>query len=64
MIFAGWFGPVGIAALYYALHAEKETGNSLVWPLTALIICASVFTHGINAAPFSRILKKGERRRA
>lgn len=58
MLFSGWFGPVGIAALYYALHAEKETGNAVVWPLTVLVICASVFAHGITAAPFSRVLKR------
>lgn len=64
MLFAGWFGPIGIAALYYALHAEKETGNTLIWPLTSLVICASVFAHGITAAPFSRLLKRRARGKA
>lgn len=58
MVFSGWFGPVGIAALYYALHAEKETGNALIWPLATLVICASVVAHGATAAPFSRLLKR------
>lgn len=62
MAFAGWFGPVGIAALYYALHAEKETGNALVWPLATLVICTSVVAHGFTAAPFSRVLKRVARR--
>lgn len=58
MVFAGWFGPIGIAALYYSLHAETKTGNPILWPITSLVICASILAHGITAAPFSRYLKK------
>jgi sodium/hydrogen antiporter len=63
MIFAGWFGPVGIAALYYALLAEKLTGLEMLWPVTSLMICVSVIPHGITATPFSRLLGRRERQR-
>ena len=31
--FLGWFGPVGVAALYYGTFAARETGDPAVWPL-------------------------------
>jgi len=54
--FAGWFGPIGISALYYAtLLRDHEYGEQL-WGLTTLAVTLSVFAHGATAAPFSRWL--------
>jgi sodium/hydrogen antiporter len=54
-LFVGWFGPIGIGALYYAAFAFGETGHEEVWAVGSLVICASVLVHGITASPFSRL---------
>jgi NhaP-type Na+/H+ or K+/H+ antiporter len=50
-LFIGWFGPIGIAAIFYAMVATKHTGNPMLWHLTTLVVCASVLVHGMTAAP-------------
>lgn len=52
-LFVGWFGPLGIAALYYAAYLRGETGNEDIWVVASLVICASIVVHGITATPFS-----------
>lgn len=54
LLFAGWFGPLGVAALFYAVLAIEHTGESIVWPITTLAIAASVLAHGLTAAPLTR----------
>lgn len=53
-LFYGWFGPVGIAAIFYAMIAMHETGYAEIWTLTSLIIAASVIGHGMTSTPFSK----------
>ncbi len=53
--FLGWFGPIGIAAIYYASLAEKQTGDPLYWHVTSALILASVISHGVSAAPLTRL---------
>jgi sodium/hydrogen antiporter len=53
-LFIGWFGPIAVAAIYYATLMEHRLGNPLVWEVTSLIVCASVLAHGMTAAPFTR----------
>lgn len=48
-VFLGWFAPVGVAAIYYALHAIERTGSDLVWHVTSFVIVASIVAHGITA---------------
>ena len=31
-VFAGWFGPIGAAALYYAMLIHDQTGSARFWP--------------------------------
>lgn len=50
-VFLGWFGPIGVAAIYYALHVLHETGNPAVWHVTSLVVAASVVVHGITSGP-------------
>lgn len=57
--FAGWFGPIGVAALYYATMASRRTDLSEVWPVVSLLVCASVIAHGITATPLSRLYARG-----
>ena len=52
--FAGWFGPIGAAALFYAMMIQDETGSAELWPAISLAIGASVVAHGITSTPFTR----------
>ncbi len=54
-LFLGWFGPIGIAALYYAALALREVGNEEIWWAGSLIICASILAHGVAATPFTKL---------
>lgn len=54
--FLGWFGPIGVAAVFYAALAVRHTGNEQIWTLTSLLVCASVVAHGVTAAPLTRRL--------
>jgi sodium/hydrogen antiporter len=53
-LFIGWFGPIGIAAIYYAALAEGEYELPLIWPVVSLVICASVVAHGVSGAPLTK----------
>ena len=55
-LFDGWFGPVGVAALFYATLAVHETGLEVVWEAASLVIFASVALHGVTATPFTKLL--------
>jgi len=55
VLFLGWFGPIGAAALYYAAFALRETGMEEVWVVGSLVICASVVVHGVTATPLTKL---------
>lgn len=44
--FMGWFGPIGIAAVFYATLAVRETGIEAIWPIVTLVVAGSVLVHG------------------
>ncbi len=52
----GWFGPIGVAALYYLghLHAEGVT-DPRVWAAGTLVVASSTIVHGFSAGP-ARVL--------
>ena len=52
-LFAGWFGPVGAAALFYALEAQDLTGRTDLWPIVSLAATASVVAHGVTGTHLS-----------
>lgn len=55
--FLGWFGPLGVAAIYYATYVERyhlPEGERLFAAAT-LAICASVVVHSITATPLVRL---------
>lgn len=52
--FVGWFGPIGVAALYYATHAHEKLHEPLVWSVPSLVIFASVVAHAVTSYPFAR----------
>lgn len=55
VLFAGWFGPIGIAALFYAMVAYRIVGHESIWGIVSLVIASSVLIHGITATPFTKI---------
>jgi hypothetical protein len=58
LLFLGWFGPIGAAALYYAAFSLRETGIEEVWVVGSLVICASVVVHGVTATPPYQALRE------
>ena len=55
VLFLGWFGPVGAAALYYAAFSLRETGIQEVWIVGSLIIYASVMFNGVTAKTTTKL---------
>ncbi len=62
-LFAGWFGSIGAAALYYATFGHRETGNAEIWMGGSLIICASVLAHGLTATLLTKLYGSRARER-
>jgi len=56
-VFLGWFGPMGVASVYYALLATGETHIETIWPAVSLTVCASVIFHGISSTPLTRLYR-------
>ncbi len=52
--FLGWFGPRGLASLLFAILILEEAAlphGALVFDVVILTVLASVFAHGMSAAP-------------
>lgn len=54
-LFVGWFGPIGIAATFYAAMTFRETGLASVFAVSLLLVCASVVVQGLTATPLTRL---------
>lgn len=54
-LFIGWFGPIGVAAIYYSLLVERLTGSATAWQVGTLLVCASIVVHGLTATPLARL---------
>lgn len=50
-LFVGWFGPIGIAAIFYAILAMERTGMEIVWLAGSLVVAGSVLVHGMTSTP-------------
>jgi NhaP-type Na+/H+ or K+/H+ antiporter len=57
-LFAGWFGPIGVAALFYAMLALRETQFGIVWAVGSLVITGSLVVHGLSATPLTMLYGK------
>lgn len=53
-LFMGWFGPIAVAAVYYAALMESRLQAPLIWDVTSLVVVASVVVHGLTGAPLSK----------
>jgi NhaP-type Na+/H+ or K+/H+ antiporter len=50
--FLGWFGPIGVSALFYlALESERLGVEPAVLAAGSLVVAASTVVHGVTAAP-------------
>ena len=58
----GWFGPIGVGALFYAALAVRQSGNMLPWAVGSLLVVVSVVAHGLSATPFTRWFGAAQRR--
>lgn len=57
-LFAGWFGPIAVAAIYYAALMHEKLQEPQIWNVVSLVICLSVVLHGLSAAPLTRFYGK------
>lgn len=53
--YLGWFGPIGIAAIYYATFARGHVHDPLIWEAASALVFASILIHGVTAAPLTRL---------
>lgn len=60
--FAGWFGPIGISALFYVAYSLRETDLAILWPVVTLVIFSSIIAYGITAIRFTNLLGRVEKR--
>lgn len=58
--YAGWFGPIGVAALLYASMAKTRTGEELVWTVGSLVVFASLLVHGMTATPLTKLYGRSD----
>ena len=49
-LFVGWFGPLGVASVFYAELAARRLGNPLIWHATSLVVITSLLAHGGTGA--------------
>lgn len=49
--FVGWFGPMGVATLYYAARVHTALPMDLFWEIPCLVVLTSVVVHGVTCAP-------------
>ncbi|MFI7577826.1 cation:proton antiporter [Micromonospora sp. NPDC049497] len=55
VVFLGWFGPIGVSALFYLTHSQQEGARDpRLWVAGSLVVVASTVVHGITATPGRR----------
>nr|WP_243851422.1 cation:proton antiporter [Modestobacter marinus] len=58
-VFLGWFGPIGVSALFYLSFSEEEgVTDPRLWAAGTLVVVASTVAHGITSAPGRRIYRR------
>lgn len=62
-VFLGWFGPIGVSALFYLTHAEEQGAqDERLWAAGSLVVVASTVVHGISSATGRRAYVRGAQR--
>jgi len=55
-VFAGWFGPIGVSAVFYlALSADEGATDPRLFAAGTLVVAASTLAHGVTALPGRRL---------
>ncbi|MEN6337807.1 MAG: cation:proton antiporter [Phycisphaerales bacterium] len=54
-LFAGWFGPIGTAWLYYAMLTSRQIGDDRVWTVVSAVVLSSILAHGVTATPLTNL---------
>lgn len=63
-VWLGWFGPIGVAALYYLTELEHlGVLDPRVWEAGTLVVAASTVAHGVTSAPALRWYAAAQQRR-
>ncbi len=52
-LFVGWFGPIGVGAIYYGALAQRLSGNLQVWGVVSLVVFVSIVAHGVSSTPLT-----------
>jgi NhaP-type Na+/H+ or K+/H+ antiporter len=57
-MFAGWFGPIGVGGVWFALHALNELGDkksefTYIKPVMYFLVLSSVIMHGMTVPLFN-----------
>lgn len=61
--FLGWFGPVGVAAVFYLTEeAARAEPDPALLGLGTLIVVVSTVSHGVTAAPGRALFRAADRR--
>lgn len=51
VVWLGWFGPIGVAALYYLGHIEEQgLTHPGLWAAGTLVVVVSTIVHGLTSA--------------
>lgn len=54
-VWLGWFGPVGVATVFYLSHSEHEgVTDPTLWAAGSLVVALSTVVFGISGAPGTR----------
>ncbi|SDZ20695.1 sodium/proton antiporter, CPA1 family [Micromonospora pattaloongensis] len=55
VVFLGWFGPIGVSALFYlTFSADEGARDPLLWNAGSLVVVLSIVLHGATAMPGRR----------
>lgn len=54
-LFVGWFGPIGISTIFYAMVAldRDVAGADRIWALASQVVVFSLLAHGLTATPLA-----------
>lgn len=51
--------PIGVAAMFYAVHSLQKVHLQEVWLVASLVIFGSTLVHGFTAYPFAKLYYRG-----
>ncbi|GAB3955548.1 cation:proton antiporter [Streptomyces sparsus] len=58
-VFLGWFGPIGVSALFYlTMEAHRLGADPVVLAAGTLVVAASTLVHGVTTTPGLRLYRK------